>query len=79
MDERHLLSAVRYVELNPVRAGLVKKPEKYKWSSAAGHMSGRNDGFVKVFPLLETVRDWREFLSGAGEEEFEEFRRHERN
>ena len=30
MDEQHLLAAVRYIELNPVRAGLTKKPEDYK-------------------------------------------------
>ena len=34
MDEHHLLAAVRYVEMNPVRAGLVQKPEDWEWSSA---------------------------------------------
>jgi len=31
--ENYLLELCRYVVLNPVRAGIVKSPEKYKWSS----------------------------------------------
>ncbi len=40
MDERHLLSAARYIELNPVAAGMVRKPEDYPWSSARTHLFG---------------------------------------
>ena len=32
-SERYLLSCMRYIELNPVRAGMVKQPDEYKWSS----------------------------------------------
>jgi len=31
--ERYLLTCYRYIELNPVRAGMVKRPEEYNWSS----------------------------------------------
>jgi len=41
----------------------VERPERYRWSSAAAHISGRDDALVKVEPLLEVVGDWREFLS----------------
>ena len=34
MDETHLMNAVRYVTLNPVRAGLVKRARGWAWSSA---------------------------------------------
>ena len=79
MDERHLLSAARYVELNPVRARLVKSPEEYPWSSAAAHMSGMDDGLVKVAPLLELAGDWGEFLDAdVTERQAEELRSHER-
>ena len=37
LDESYLLTAVRYVEQNPVRAGIVSIAEDYKWSSAASH------------------------------------------
>jgi putative transposase len=38
LDEPYLLIAARCVELNPVRAGLVNAPSRYRWSSAAAHM-----------------------------------------
>jgi putative transposase len=37
LDESHLWKALRYTELNPVRAGLVAKAERWEWSSAAAH------------------------------------------
>lgn len=52
MDEAYLLNAVRYIELNPVRAGLAKRPEAYRWSSARAPLKGRNDGLVNVEPML---------------------------
>ena len=53
MDEDHLLTAARYVELNPVRAGLVQAPGRYRWSSAAAHLRGRDDALVQVAPRLQ--------------------------
>jgi len=32
-SEKYLLTCYRYIELNPVRAGMVQKPEEYKWKS----------------------------------------------
>ena len=78
MDERYLIAAVRYVELNPIRARLVEKPEDYPWSSAAAHLSGRDDAMVKVAPLLELVGDWKTFISEASSmEEVKDLRKHE--
>jgi len=37
LDEPHLWKALRYVELNPVRAGLVTSAALWPWSSAAAH------------------------------------------
>ncbi len=62
MDERHTVAAARYIELNPVRAGLVHHPGDYRWSSARAHLAGRNDALVVAAPLLERVRDWSAFL-----------------
>jgi len=42
LDERHLWSALRYVETNPVRAGIVVAPGEYRWSSAAAHLGARD-------------------------------------
>lgn len=79
MDEHHLLAAARYIELNPVRAGLAPDPWSYAWSSAAAHLRRADDGLVKVTPLLEIVPDWRGFMGGESiGEEAERFRQHER-
>jgi putative transposase len=67
MDEAHLLAAVRYVETNPVRGGLCRRPWRYRWSSAAAHVAGEDDVLVKVAPMLEIVSqrmpDWRAYLA----------------
>ncbi len=68
MDKAHLLACARYVELNPVRARLVKRPEDWPWSSAGAHLDGADDGVVKVRPLLAEVPDWRTFLDGGLDE-----------
>jgi putative transposase len=69
MDEPYLLAAARYVELNPVRAGLVKHPRQWPWSSARAHLKGRDDRLVRVAPLLAMVGDWKAFLRSAMPEE----------
>lgn len=40
LDERHLAEALRYVELNPVRAGWVADPCEWAWSSAPARING---------------------------------------
>jgi putative transposase len=52
-DEPHLLTAARYVELNPVHAGLANTPTRYRWSSAAAYVRGRDEDAVQVAHLLE--------------------------
>jgi len=63
MDETHLLSAARYVERNPVKAGLVRNPVDWPWSSARAHLEGRDDELVQVRPMLDIVGDWASYLS----------------
>jgi putative transposase len=67
MDEPHLLAATRYIERNPLRAGLVPRAEDWPWSSAAPHVRGQDDGWVRVRPLLERtaggVCTWRKWLA----------------
>jgi putative transposase len=41
LDERHFWLAMKYVELNPVRARLCRKPWRYEWSSAAAHVDAK--------------------------------------
>ncbi|MFH1311811.1 MAG: transposase [Candidatus Eisenbacteria bacterium] len=62
MDEEHLLTAARYIEMNPVVARLTTRPEGWRWSSARAHLSACDDKLVAVGPLLKLVPDWRGFL-----------------
>lgn len=80
MDEEHLLAAVRYVETNPVRAGLCSDPSQWKWSSYHAHLSRKDDLLVEVGPMQERIVDWKKFVAiptpGA---ELESLRKHSKS
>jgi putative transposase len=79
LDEPHLLAAARYVELNPVRAGLVRVAKSWPWSSAKAHLAGRDDELARVAPLLSLVSEWRSLLNRPWpSEDWETLRQHER-
>lgn len=65
MDEAYLLACARYVELNPVRAGLVARPEEWMWSSARAHLGLGGDELTDTLPLLGRWPDWRTVLDGG--------------
>ena len=68
LDEVHLWKALRYVELNPVRAGMVGAAERWHWSSAAAHC-----GLACADAMLDmerwknswTSQQWADFLAAA--------------
>lgn len=63
LDQNHLLAAVRYVELNPVHAGMAQQAGEYTWSSARFHLGlVENDPLVADGDLLGLVTNWEEFL-----------------
>ncbi len=64
LDQYHLWEALRYVELNPVRAGIVARAENYQWSSAASHCRAPDAGLIRHDPWAArfTAASWREFL-----------------
>ena len=65
MDDAHLMAAVRYVENNPVAAGMVADAGAYRWSSAASHLAGKrvaDDPLTDVAALGRHVRNWRAML-----------------
>jgi len=55
LHEQYLLAPARYVDLNPVRAKLVKRAEEYPLSSAAAYLNGENDILVNVEPIMRDV------------------------
>ncbi|NWF94216.1 MAG: transposase [Syntrophaceae bacterium] len=63
LDERHLYGAVRYVENNPVRAGIVREALDYEWSSAKNHVKGEEDILLSGrCPLEDEIEDWKAYL-----------------
>ncbi len=47
---RHLLACMRYIEENPVRAGLAANPGAYPWSSYRANALGQDDALVTPHP-----------------------------
>ena len=74
MDEEHLAHAVRYVSMNPVRAGLVERGDEWRWSSVNSHLSRQDNELVKVAPVLERYGDFASFLA-RGDASSEVFRK----
>ena len=75
LDEAHAQRALRYVELNPVRAKLTERAEDWPWSSAGSHATGEADGWTVRPPFVEDSEAWKVLLrSGAPAEELEELR-----
>jgi putative transposase len=59
MNPDHTTTAVRYVERNPVRAGIVDRAQDYEWSSAAAHCGVRCDSLLPdEFPPGFWPADW---------------------
>ncbi len=77
LDEAHLMHAVRYVSLNPVRARLVARPEDWSWSSVRAHLAGADDTLVSVRPVLERQPRFSSILTEGDEEGFADLRRSE--
>jgi putative transposase len=51
-QEQYLWEVARYIERNPLKAGLVERPEDYPWSSARAHIVGGKD------PVLSAASTW---------------------
>ena len=49
-SQAYLLSCMRYIEMNPVRAGMVDHPAKYRWSSYAANALGTDNAILTAQP-----------------------------
>jgi len=81
LDDAYLWAAMRYVERNPVRAGMVARAEDYRWSSAAGHCGLCDDSLISTkeywkgqVALIGNWQDWLSISDDAGQ--LEVLRRH---
>jgi len=70
--DEYLLACGSYVELNPVRAGIVEDPKDYRWSSYNAYAYGKTDHVVSEHPMYRDLSDdenerkkkYREFVRG---------------
>jgi putative transposase len=80
LDAGYFANAVRYVELNPVRAGMVAKAEDFRWSSAQAHcglVCDRVLGYATLSATLGRITCWGRWLSeGVSDEVLDTLRRH---
>jgi putative transposase len=69
LDGRSVYEEVRFIENNPVRAGLVDRAEDYPWSSARHHVLGAPDPVVTDDGFLNgQIPDWRVYLADKANE-----------
>ena len=67
LDDGYLWAAIRYVERNPVRAGMISRAEDYRWSSAPAHCEPRDDYVLTKdrawTDQLRSIDDWSQWLA----------------
>jgi REP-associated tyrosine transposase len=62
--DEHLLTVCRYVERNPLRAGLVRRAEAWRWASLWRRERGRGLELLSDWPIARPA-DWRRFVNRA--------------
>ncbi len=69
LDNDHLYEAMRYVELNPLRAGIVQRIDGYSWSSVKEHLNGKGKMTLDAVTNYLEIDDWKEYLREKGDDE----------
>ena len=64
-SDRYVLACYRYIEFNPVRAGMVSAPDEYRWSSHTANTSATPDGMLHVHPSLQALGNEPETRAAA--------------
>ncbi|MCF6252322.1 MAG: transposase [Methylococcaceae bacterium] len=54
-SDQYLLTCMRYIELNPVRAGMVEQPSEYPWSSYAANAEGKKNKLIKLHKVFRQM------------------------
>ena len=84
-SDRYLLTAYRYIELNPVRAAMVEQPWHHPWSSVHANLALRHDPLITPHPNFagmgetpqaraDTYREW--LKQGVSDDELIAIRKH---
>ena len=73
LDEPHYWAAIRYVERNPIRAGMVRRAEDYRWSSARVHCGLASSKLLTELPALPLgLKNWSEWLAQPNGKEWDQ-------
>jgi putative transposase len=80
LNKSHLMAAIRYVEKNPVRVGIVKKAWQWKWSSATAHI-GKENQIIYLEDITNLIdvsaKSWKQYLdSNENKEDINDIRKH---
>lgn len=62
LDETHLLNAIKYVELNPVKARIVKFAWDYMYSSVLHRLDCVNDEILSYHEVFDNIKNYKNFL-----------------
>ena len=54
-DDQYLFTCMRYIELNPVRSGMVRLPGQYAWSSYRANAQGKMNELITPHPLYDQL------------------------
>lgn len=81
-DDGHLVSVVRYIHLNPIKAKIIKDVKDFEWSSHGIYLKGKSHlDWIEVDSILcyfsnkrrEAVKKYKEYISDGIDKEVEEF------
>jgi len=82
-SDRYLFACHRYIDMNPVRAGLAARPHRYPWSSHRCLARGERDVLVTIHPSIKALsetedgrhRAYRALFDAHDDAEFDAIRR----
>ena len=79
MDHAHTMTAMRYVELNPLRSGHVRSPQDWPWSSTRGNLGLVDDPLIPGRPASNLVAPWHDYIAAPEDNKaLKQLRRHTR-
>ena len=74
-DEAQWLQCARYIELNPVYAGICQDPKEYRWTSYHHYTFGKSDSFIRTKLHLSGMNTWKQFVLAGIDLDYQKLKR----
>ena len=74
-DENQWLQCARYIELNPVHAGICQDPKDYRWTSYCHYAFGKSDSFIRTKLHLSGMTAWKQFVLAGIDLDYQKLKR----